>query len=134
MTFYYGPRFKFLRMEGPIYLFTDRDMNVTQFDPARTDYSVQDLEDFTDAILRADKKENGRVHHILFEEHLKSRRRREPSLGTVDETLTNLLSKSDRPGVTAGDGQMIFNRRHPKGRKVNNKEQRKRHGASYYSH
>jgi hypothetical protein len=46
--------------------------------------------------------------------------------------ITAHLPKSDRPGVTAGDGQMMYNRTHPRGRKVNSVEQRKRNGASWY--
>lgn len=55
---------------------------------------------------------------ILFENHLQDRRRREiyTSIGTPD------------PSIQQG----IFNRTHPQGRKVNTKEQRKRHGASFY--
>lgn len=55
---------------------------------------------------------------ILFEEHLKNRQRREiyTTVGTPD------------PSIVAG----LFNRTHPQGRKVNSKEQRSKHGASFY--
>jgi hypothetical protein len=61
---------------------------------------------------------NGGDNPVLFEEHLKNRQRREiyTSVGTPD------------PSIVAG----IFNRTHPQGRKVNSKEQRSRHGASFY--
>lgn len=55
---------------------------------------------------------------ILFEEHFQSRRRREIycTVGTPD------------PSITQG----IYNRTHPRGRKVNSEEQRKRNGASFF--
>lgn len=55
---------------------------------------------------------------ILFEEHFHSRKKREiyTSLGTPD------------PNIVSG----IYNRSHPKGRKINSKEQRKKNGASWY--
>lgn len=104
------------------------------FDDGREDYSSSELEAYADALLRDDIKEHGNQKHILFREHLAARARREVSVGSgvADSTLTNLLPKSDRPGVTAGDGQMMYNRTHPRGRKVNSKEQRSRNGASYY--
>lgn len=60
----------------------------------------------------------GGENPILFEEHFKSRRRREIycTVGTPD------------PEIVSG----IYNRVHPQGRKVNSKEQRARHGASFY--
>lgn len=61
---------------------------------------------------------NGGRNPVLFEEHLKNRQRREiyTTVGTPD------------PSIVAG----IFNRTHPQGRKVNSKDQRQRHGASFY--
>lgn len=55
---------------------------------------------------------------ILFDEHFYSRRKREIycNAGSPD------------PSIVVG----LYNRTHPSGRKVNTKEQRKRHGASYY--
>lgn len=55
---------------------------------------------------------------ILFENHLQDRKRREIycAIGTPD------------PSIQRG----LYNRTHPQGRKVNTKEQRARHGASYY--
>lgn len=60
----------------------------------------------------------GGANPILFEEHLHSRKRREiyTSVGTPD------------PNIVSG----IYNRTHPKGRKVNSPEQRKKNGASYF--
>lgn len=98
-------------------------------------------EAFADAILKEDikkRKEEGTekdAPQVLFKEHLESRDRREYSVDAtqIDGTLTNMLKKnSDRPVDVSGDGQMFYNRTHPKGRKVNSKEQRSRHGASYY--
>jgi hypothetical protein len=55
---------------------------------------------------------------ILFDEHLQSRKRREIyTTGGVPD-----------PGIVSG----IYNRTHPKGRKVNSEEQRKKHGASFF--
>lgn len=104
------------------------------FDPARTDYSGAELDAYAEALLKQDIRENGNVNNILFREHLAARDRREIKVGSgvADESLTNLLPKSDRPGVTSGDGQMMYNRTHPRGRKVNSKEQRSRNGASFY--
>jgi hypothetical protein len=61
---------------------------------------------------------NGGKNPILFEDHLKNRQRREiyTSVGTPD------------PEIVSG----LFNRTHPQGRKVNSKEQRSKHGASFY--
>lgn len=55
---------------------------------------------------------------ILFENHIQDRRRREIycAIGTPD------------PSIQKG----IYNRQHPQGRKVNTKEQRQKHGASWY--
>ena len=55
---------------------------------------------------------------ILFEEHIMSRKRREifNSLGTPD------------PEIVSGS----YNRSHPQGRKINSKEAREKHGASWY--
>lgn len=57
-------------------------------------------------------------NQIIFENHIKDRRRREiyTSLGTPD------------PSIQRG----IYNRIHPQGRKVNTDEQRKKHGAGWY--
>ena len=55
---------------------------------------------------------------ILFEEHIYSRKRRE------------IYCKAGLPDPNIVQG--IYNRPHPQGRKVNSKEQRKKHGASYY--
>lgn len=104
------------------------------FEEERDDYSGAELEAYADALLREDIKENGNQNHLLFREHLAARIRREVPVGSgvADRTLTNLLPKSERPGVVSGDGQMMYNRTHPRGRKVNSKEQRSRNGASYY--
>lgn len=63
-------------------------------------------------------RSNGGKNPVLFEEHLKNRQRREiyTTVGTPD------------PEIVSG----LFNRTHPQGRKVNSKEQRSKHGASFY--
>lgn len=106
----------------------------SEFDPSM-EYSVRELEAFTDALLRQDAKANPDVDtNILFAEHLYSRSRREigNSSGIADPTLTASLQDKQKPGRHTGDGHMMYNRTHPRGRKVNSEEQRKRHGASYY--
>jgi len=61
---------------------------------------------------------NGGKNPILFEEHLKNRRRRE---------IYNSMGVPD-PSIQSG----MYNRVHPQGRKVNSDEQRAKHGASFY--
>jgi hypothetical protein len=62
---------------------------------------------------------------ILFQEHIEPRWRKEvnPATGTPDEAITHAQSK---------DGQTMYNRQHPEGRKVNSEHQRRENGASYY--
>jgi hypothetical protein len=86
------------------------------------------LEEQADLILREHAKsidpETGKVrgiggdNPILFEDHMRQRKRREVTnkTGTVD------------PSIKRG----IYNRQHPQGRKVNSDEQRSKNGASYY--
>lgn len=109
-------------------------VDLSEFEPTNTEYTDEQLEAYADAMLKEDIKANGNKNHILFKEHLAARARREIKVGAgvVDDVITAHLPKSERPGVVAGDGQMMYNRTHPKGRKVNSREQRLRHGASYY--
>lgn len=93
-----------------------------------TDVSDTNLEAIADLILRKQArsvnpdtgKERGigGEDPILFEEHIYSRKRREiyPESGTPD------------PSLISGS----YNRTHPDGRKINSKEARQKHGASYY--
>ena len=55
---------------------------------------------------------------ILFDEHIYARKKRE------------IYCKAGKPDPNIVSG--IYNRQHPQGRKVNSKDQRRRHGASYY--
>jgi hypothetical protein len=93
------------------------------FDASRKDYSERELALYADALLR----EAGASEEapILFQEHIEPRWRKEVRVesGTPDQTITNSLS---------ADGQTMFNRQHPQGRKVNSEQQRKTNGASYY--
>jgi hypothetical protein len=106
------------------------------FDPS-TEYNNRELEAYADAILRADSKQfvkYSKEQGILFPEHIYIRQRREigNSSGIADPTLTASLQDKQKPGRHSGDGQTMYNRRHPRGRKVNSEQQRKDHGASYY--
>lgn len=113
--------------------FTREPVDPETLDPEKLDYTNRELEDYTDAILRADAKENNPIHGenpILFEEHLYNRRRREilVTSGTPDD----IQGLDDERGIHRGDGQKIYNRTHPQGRKVNSEHQRKKNGASYF--
>lgn len=101
------------------------------------DYSARELEAFADALLRADSRQftnYSREHGILFAEHIYTRQRREigNASGVADPTLTASLQDKQKPGRHSGDGQTMYIRTHPRGRKVNSREQRKKNGASYY--
>lgn len=96
-------------------------------DPDR-EYTPRELEELATEILKEDAKQNRNIREhpaILFDDHLYHRKKREilADAGTLDGTLTNELSP---------DGQRMYFRTHPKGRKVNTAEHRKQHGASYY--
>lgn len=92
------------------------------FDSTRKDYSERELAMYADLMLRENPSED---NPILFQEHIEPRWRKEVKVesGTPDRAITNSLSS---------DGQTMFNRQHPQGRKVNSEQQRKTNGASYY--
>lgn len=94
------------------------------FDPARRDYSERELAMYADKMLR-DAGTDDTDAPILFQEHIEPRWRKEVRVesGTPDASITHALSK---------DGQTMYNRQHPQGRKVNSEQQRKTNGASYY--
>lgn len=102
------------------------DVNVDDFDPDG-DYTSTELDAYADAFLRKNSKEKpiNVYPQILMEEHLYNRRRREilTNQGFPDESLTEAISK---------DGQMLYQRQHPQGRRVNTDEARAR-GSSYYA-
>lgn len=99
------------------------------FDENKNDYTGSELEAYASALLRADAKTEKhwhKKHGILFQEHYESRKRREVFTGTgdtPDAVITASLSK---------DGQTMYNRTHPQGRKVNSEKQRRDNGASFY--
>lgn len=116
------------------------DVDLDTFDPDES-YTDKQLEAYADAFLKKDKAEvDGesntqkwqKEYGILFDDHLASRKRREilTALGTPDPAFTGSTQESS--AKTSGDGQAMFFRSHPEGRKVNSKEQRKRNGAGYY--
>lgn len=98
------------------------------------DYTPHQLDLYANALLKDDIRENGNVNNILLPDHLISRSRREHLVDSsnIDGTITQMLSPKDRPVDHSGDNQRLYNRSHPKGRKVNSKKARKSSGASYY--
>ena len=114
--------------------------DLSTFDESE-DYTGRELEAFADAMLKADSKQfdnYGKQTGILFEDNLYNRRKREvyakskEANGIVDPTLTASIASRDERGRVKGDGQTMYNRTHPEGRKVNSPEQRKKNSASYY--
>jgi hypothetical protein len=107
-------------------------VDLDSFDPDAT-YTSRELDAYADAILQKDARESGVESNILFEEQLYRRTRRE--IKTAEGTVQGIISnrhKDRAPGRHIGDGQAMYNRQHPQGRKVNSIEQRRRNGASYY--
>lgn len=101
------------------------EKDIEPFDPSRKDYTARELEIYSNILLREDLANRPNAPKIVFQEHIEPKWRRE-SLnisGVTDETLTNALSP---------DGQRMYNRTHPEGRKVNSEIQRKTNGASFY--
>lgn len=107
-------------MRTPYTYRKDALADLEPFDPTRSDYTEQELAKYADQLLRSVDTEN-----ILFQEHIEPRWRREVGVGTgtPDAAVTHALSK---------DGQTMYNRQHPEGRKVNTERQRKVGRASYY--
>jgi hypothetical protein len=102
----------------------DYEKELEPFDPNK-EYTARELEAYANQMLREDIAENKEGPRVLFQEHIEPKWRKEvnSTSGTVDDAITNSMSN---------DGQRIYNRTHPQGRKVNSPESRKRHGASYY--
>lgn len=120
--------------------FRKPDVKWEDFNPEEEDYTGAQLDAFATAFLRKDRKEHKAANDgkeppitILFEEQLYNRSKREICVNAleIDETLTNSMADTEKPGVTKGDGQRIYQRAHPKGRGLNTDEARKR-GASYF--
>jgi hypothetical protein len=97
--------------------------DLAPFDPDKKDYTERELELYTDVMLR--EAGSDPEHPMLFQEHIEPRWRKE--LNTASGTPEQAISDS-----TSADGQRMFNRQHPQGRKVNSQEQRRTNGASYY--
>ena len=100
--------------------------------PPKSRYASAMFQDmFGEAMLRSDIRSQEKPQQyqrqlgILFEGQLKKRQQREKhgKNGVVDDTITQAGSP---------DGQRIYNRSHPEGRRVNSDEQRREHGASFY--
>lgn len=98
-------------------------LELPPFDPTRRDYTERELAMYTDIMLREAGSDD--ECPILFQEHIEPRWRKEvlTKAGSPDQAVTNSLSN---------DGQNMYNRQHPEGRKVNSEQQRKVNGASYY--
>lgn len=102
--------------------------HLPQLTELRESATPWELDRFADVILWEDIEAGNKNFHepvVLMYEHLKERRKREVYVasGTPDEAITDELSP---------DGQMIYWRSHPRGRKVNDIVQRKTNKASYY--
>jgi hypothetical protein len=97
--------------------------DLPEFDSTRTDYDERELELYADKLIRESSPDPGCP--VLFQEHIEPRWRKEVGVasGTPDAVITASMSN---------DGQMLYNRTHPQGRKVNSREQRSRNRASYY--
>lgn len=104
------------------------EKDLPEFDPNKT-YTERELELYTNQILRADRNDRPEGPRILFQEHIEPDWRREVSPGwdTADGRVDSIITNSTSP-----DGQRMYNRQHPQGRKVNSEAQRTLHGASYY--
>jgi hypothetical protein len=99
-----------------------------EFDPNRTDYSERELAMYADKMLWESSSENDlrkSDYPVLMQEHAESKWRKELNVGTG--TPDAAISSAASP-----DGQRMFNRQHPQGRKVNSSQARKIHGAGYY--
>lgn len=98
------------------------------------EYNSSELEAFATAMLKKDRRDTGEDHNILFDEQIYNKSKREILVDAfdIDGTLTNIMQDKDKPGVYKGDGQKMYNRAHPLGRKVNDETARKTKGASYY--
>lgn len=112
-------------MRTPYTLRKEFEKELPPFDPSRKDYTARELELYANQLLRTDREENPTGPRILFQEHIEPDWRREVNAkeGVVDAAITRAQSK---------DGQTMYNRQHPEGRRVNSEQQRKTNGASYY--
>lgn len=104
------------------------------FDPEKTDYSSKDLEAYAETLLREDmtsRKLRPKDTGILFDDHIASRKQREV-YNKWGVPLVDGAIQQTETGRYKGDGQTLYWRTHPQGRKVNSKDQRSRNGAGWY--
>lgn len=104
------------------------EVDLDTFDP-EGDYTGKELEAFATAMLRKDSRENKdewQEKGILFDSQLANRYRRE----VYNKHGVPIAEDLSPAGM--GDGQTMYNRTHPQGRKVNSDKQRREHGASFY--
>jgi hypothetical protein len=104
------------------------DVDPATFDPEK-EYTATELEAYGTAMLKEDRRQGNKTD-ILFENQIYERARKEKSFGDLTKVFNT--TNKNRPGTYSGDGQAMFNRRHPEGRRVNSKEAREKHGAGYY--
>ena len=108
-------------------------VDLKNLDPKSKYASQHFIEQFGEAMLRTDinkaespQRYQKHVVGVKFESQLKkiTSREKHSKSGVVDDTITSAGSP---------DGQRIYNRSHPEGRRVNTEEQRKEHGSSYFA-
>lgn len=109
--------------------YLDMRYDLEEFDPNK-EYTASDLEAYTDLYLWNDKDAKSREEWndgpaVLFQEHIENRWNREVlnKHGIPDDEITKAQSN---------DGQTMYYRTHPEGRKVNSAKQREVNGASYF--
>ncbi len=108
-------------------------VDLRNLDPSSKYASPHFMDQFGEAMLRADigraespQRYQKHVLGVKFDGQLKKIETREKSAseGVVDQAITDAGSP---------DGQRMYNRAHPEGRRVNTEEQRKEHGSSYFA-
>lgn len=102
------------------------NFSLEDFDPSKT-YTPAQLEAYSDLMIDQDRRnrpDKEGYPKVLMQEHVETQWQREVNSGTeIDPAITVEGSP---------DGQRMYNRTHPEGRKVNSPEQRKKNGASWY--
>lgn len=106
--------------------YLDMKFDLDTFDPEKNDYTDSELEAYTDLLLWKHKEEQKNGPEILFQEHIESSRWSREVLsanGVPDDEITH---------ATSNDGQTMYWRYHPQGRRLNSEKNRIKNGASIY--